>query len=63
MNKIEEARKEKGWSRRELEDKSDVSFMTIYLIERQNYKAKSWIIQKIANALDISLDELKEFIK
>ena len=63
MNKIEETRKEKGWSRRELEDKSDVSFMTIYLIERQNYKAKSWIIQKIANALDISLDELKEFIK
>lgn len=63
MNKIEKARKERQWSRRELEDKSGVSFMTIYMIEKQNYKAKSWVIQKIADALDISHDELKEFIK
>lgn len=63
MNKIEEARRQKGWTRRELEDKSGVSFMTLYMIEKQNYKAKSWIIQKIADALDIPLDELREFIK
>ena len=63
MNKIEQERKDKGWTRRELEDKSDVSFMTIYMLEKQDYKAKSWIIQKIANALDLSLDELKEVVK
>jgi len=63
MNKIEEARKDKGWSRRYLEDKSDVSFMTIYLIEKRDYKAKSWVIRKISDALGISYDELKEFVK
>jgi transcriptional regulator with XRE-family HTH domain len=63
MNKILEARTKKGWTRRKLEEVSGISTETISKIEKHNYKAKPVIIMKLARALDIQFNDLKDSIK
>lgn len=63
MNKLEESRKLKEWTRRTLSDESGMSEETIYKIEKKNYKAKPVVIKKLAEALDIDFEDLKDLIK
>lgn len=63
MNRIEQFRKTKGWSRVELAKESGVSAVTIWKLEKEGYKAKALTIRLIATALGIFFDELWEFVK
>jgi transcriptional regulator with XRE-family HTH domain len=63
MNIIEQLRTEKKWKRTRLAKESGVSSVTLWKLERRDYKAKSFKIEAIANALDVPYQILRNFIK
>lgn len=63
MNQIEKARRKRHWSRLKLQNESGVSHVVIYYLERRRYKAKQCTVKKIADALDMDIEELRNFVK
>ncbi|KLU74227.1 helix-turn-helix transcriptional regulator [Clostridium botulinum] len=59
-SKLEEIRVKKGWSISTLSKRSNVSTKTIYRIEHNLTKPRNYILGKIANALQIKIEEVYE---
>ena len=57
-DRIKQLRRSKGMSQQELADKTGLSKMTIYHIEKGNKQPTAETLSKIANALDVSMDFL-----
>lgn len=57
--RIRAFRKLKGYTQQEFAKKVGISLAVLGAIERGNRRAEEQILNKIANTLDISLDELK----
>jgi transcriptional regulator with XRE-family HTH domain len=60
-NKVRELRKEKGLSQEELSFKADLHRTYIGMIERAEKNITLINIEKIAKALDISINDLMDF--
>ena len=59
LKNLVKIRKEKGWSQEKLAVESDISYNTIIKIERGAIKnPKIDTVFKLANALEITIDEL-----
>ena len=58
--RIRAFRKLKGLTQHELAARTDISLAVLGAIERGNRRAEEQILVKIAEALDITLQELKE---
>jgi len=59
LKNLAKIRKEKGWSQEKLAQESKVSYNTLIKIERNGIEnPKIETVIKLANALNISLDEL-----
>ena len=59
LDNIKKIRKNKGWSQERLAREADISYQTLIKIEQnrvKNPKLKTLI--KLANALEVTLDEL-----
>ncbi|MGG0821570.1 helix-turn-helix transcriptional regulator [Paenibacillus turicensis] len=57
--RIRAFRKLKGYTQQEFAKEVGISLAVLGAIERGNRRAEEQILNKIANTLDISLDELK----
>lgn len=57
--RIRAFRKLKGYTQQEFAKKVGISLAVLGAIERGNRRAEEQILNKIANTLDISVDELK----
>lgn len=61
LRNLAKLRKEKGWSQEKLAQESKISYNTLIKIERNGIKnPKIETIVKLANALNVKLDELVE---
>ena len=59
LKNLSRIRKQKGWSQEKLAQEADISYNTLIKIERNGIKnPKIETVIKIANALDITIDEL-----
>lgn len=58
MNKIEEVRKGKGITRRELQNRTGIPYKTLWEFERRNREPKLATLRKIAKALDVTIQEV-----
>ncbi|WP_054956750.1 helix-turn-helix domain-containing protein [Paenibacillus dakarensis] len=58
--RIRAFRKLKGLTQQELAARADISLAVLGAIERGNRRAEEQILTKIADALDITIQELKE---
>jgi transcriptional regulator with XRE-family HTH domain len=63
MNQIEKIRKEKKMSRLELERKSGISYPTLWRIEKKGLQVKRHTLVRIAEALEVPIEKLFNFIK
>lgn len=57
-NRVEEFRTRAGMSRQELADEVGVHYQTIGYIERGEYSPSLILALKIANALDVSVEDI-----
>ena len=55
---MKKARTERGYSAQRLANKSGVQRVTIYKYEQEHQQPRLWCLIAIADALNISLDEL-----
>ena len=62
MNKLKRLRAERGLTLRKLAIKADLNQSTISLIETDKRKAQLVTLGKLAKALEVSLDDLLEFM-
>ena len=58
MNFLEQMRKQKGFTIKELSEKSGISSVEISHIENNKYKPRITTLSKLARALEIDLEEL-----
>jgi len=59
LKNLIELRKQKGWTQEKLARESDISYNTLIKLERKGIKnPKIETVIKLANALEVSLDEL-----
>ena len=59
LKKLVELRKQKGWTQEKLARESDISYNTLIKLERNGIKnPKIETVIKLADALEVSLDEL-----
>jgi len=59
LKKLVELRKQKGWTQEKLARESDISYNTLIKLERKGIKnPKIETVIKLADALEVSLDEL-----
>jgi transcriptional regulator with XRE-family HTH domain len=59
LKNLSKIRKEKGWSQEKLAQEAGISYNTLIKIERKGIKnPKIETVVKLANALNISIDEL-----
>jgi transcriptional regulator with XRE-family HTH domain len=59
LKNLKEFRKQKGWSQERLARESNISYHTLIKLEQNNIKnPKIETVIKLADALEVSLDEL-----
>lgn len=59
LKNLKELRKQKGWSQEKLAQESNISYHTLIKLEQKSIKnPKIETVIKLADALEVSLDEL-----
>ena len=61
--KITVLRKRKGMTRKELAKKAGISYFTLGYYERGEFKPPFFVMELIAAALDVSLDDLSTLVR
>jgi len=57
--RVRELRLQRGWSLKELASNAGVTEKTLIDLEHERYPARPKTVKKVANALDVSVRELK----